>query len=968
MPNSDAKSIGDYQIIDLIDRGAQATVYHARYIGEDTEGLIHGSEVALKRLHGEDQYFLRQAEFSEMLLHPNIVRYIDHFHEDSIEELPCIIMEYLKGKTLKQVINTKGQPCGLEWDLVKEILHQCLEGLIFARKNDIIHRDIKPSNIFLTHEGHTKIIDFGVVRRVSIDSTTVGFRGTMDYMAPDFVIEDDFSGDECSDIFSLGVCFFEALTGDPPFEKLGANSEFEFINRWKDQDLPAFSPSQWVRARRKKDRDRSQKLEELRLVLNGFSDFLKRVLSPDRKHRFRSFEEMQRALLSIDYVEIQGTANNYQFTGLLGVGGFGRVYKARLSANHAQKLAIKHLLNSNNAPRFRREAELMQKLPHPNIVSCIEFIEKTRHGDENMYLVMELLPGMPGSCLRERHNAFRENHASMPIMEALTLYTGLLKGLEHLHRNGVLHRDIKPTNLFAPEGQPENGKLLDLGIARDPGSTMTKGGAPGTLDYMAPEFAIVNDFKGSPGSDIYSLGLSLYECLNGKAAFPRLSTSTEPVEVAFYRRAKTMPEATFHAPIWKEYPNLKRLVKRSIDPRASKRYQDASAMLTDIEKLLEDPSKTIRVPPDETTTIGGGTKTIRMPAGAKKPKQQKPQRSPANRSSVKQPPKRKPKREDTRHYPPKPRASNQGPRPANALLNPARSISSSGNTKLIASLLSVLLVGILLVAFTFQFMQNRKTNRCVNALAKAQTSIRLLSRQTALDTRYLKQYLNTRLDMQFGVISCGKLDWSSVLHNLQVAAKDIPEKLRTQTIEAILSDSSQSIDEMHNLWNSLNRYGEVQEFGLTVEAWNAEKNQAARSRAYQKYVALLQQEDLNAQTNLSIDTLIKTDELYASATAFIREDWSLVYAPVRNQGDAMEKATQGYIDRVDTMFKSYIIQIGTTAVEKNRKGEPVINEYQAITDPKLMTTTIGRESTAFREQREKIEKLIKGLLTNSNNF
>jgi hypothetical protein len=385
-------------------------------------------------------------------------------------------------------------------------------------------------------------------------------------------------------------------------------------------------------------------------------------------------------------------------------------------------------------------------------------------------------------------------------------------------------------------------------------------------------------------------------------------------------------------------------------------------MLSDIEKLLADPNKTINIPPGEHSTIGAGTLTTPMPAVAHK-------RPPANRSTARQsPPERKPKREDTRYYPPKPQAANHAAYPPNAPISSPRSISPSGNTKLIISLLSVLLIGIILVLFTFQFMQNRKANKCANALSNTQASIHLLNEQTELDTAYLQHYLNTRLDIQFGAISCDKLDWSGALHDLPIAAQAIPSKLRTQTIAAILSGSTQSIDQMQGLWNSLNRYGDIKEFGLTFDAWNVEKDQVTRSKAYQKHVTQLQQADLNAQTNLTLDNVIKIDELYADATAFVREDWSLVYAPVRNQGDATEKAARGFIDRVDTMFKSYIIQIGTTAVEKHRSGASVINEYQAITDPKLMTTAIGRESTAFREQREKIEKLIKGLLTNSNNF
>ena len=191
-------SIGEYEILEEIDRGAQGSVYKARYVGDTTESLESGQLVALKRMVVEDHYLDRHAAFSGRLQHQNIVRVLDHFLDDSFEERPCIVMEYLDGVTLKEAVQQSGAQAGLAWDRVRDIFYQCIEGFQFAQNEGIVHRDVKPTNIFIINEREAKLIDFGVARQEDSESSLGGFRGTLVYMAPDFVKLEEFRGDEQS--------------------------------------------------------------------------------------------------------------------------------------------------------------------------------------------------------------------------------------------------------------------------------------------------------------------------------------------------------------------------------------------------------------------------------------------------------------------------------------------------------------------------------------------------------------------------------------------------------------------------------------------------------------------------------------------------------------------------------------------------------------------------------------------------
>jgi len=242
-PELVGKTVSHYEILERLGAGGMGLVYAARdrrlgrlvAIKFLPEGLL--MDAAARRR------FEHEARAASHLNHPHICAVYD---VGEFEERPFIVMELSKGRTLREMLEDRTSE---HTDLLPVCL-QITEGLEAAHQHNVLHRDLKPANIFITKEGRAKILDFGLARELPSTVETMGetglfgevkLAGTLPYMAPELF--EDNSGDSRSDLFSLGVVFYEMATGCCPFQRRTAQATIGAILKHKPEPPEKLNPN-----------------------------------------------------------------------------------------------------------------------------------------------------------------------------------------------------------------------------------------------------------------------------------------------------------------------------------------------------------------------------------------------------------------------------------------------------------------------------------------------------------------------------------------------------------------------------------------------------------------------------------------------------------------------------------------------------------------------------------------------------
>src|SRR6266536_2390300 len=290
----------------------------------------------------------------------------------------------------------------------------------------------------------------------------------------------------------------------------------------------------------------------------------------------------------------------YELDGVVGRGGMAEVYRAR-DLRLDRIVAVKTLRDDlardqTFQARFRREAQSAASLNHPSIVAVYDAGEDMVGPTPVPYIVMEYVDG------RTLRDLLREDRRLLPE-RAMEISDGVLRALDYSHRNGIVHRDIKPGNVMLTRaGQV---KVMDFGIARavsDSQATMTQTAQViGTAQYLSPEQA--RGERVDARSDLYSAGCLLYELLTGRPPF----TGDSPVAIAYQHvRENPIPPSRVdpEIPGWADAIVLKAMAKSPAD-----RYQDAAEMRADIQRAMS--GMPVAPPPAEmfqpTQRMGGPT-------------------------------------------------------------------------------------------------------------------------------------------------------------------------------------------------------------------------------------------------------------------------------------------------------------------------------------------------------------------------
>jgi serine/threonine protein kinase len=281
----------------------------------------------------------------------------------------------------------------------------------------------------------------------------------------------------------------------------------------------------------------------------------------------------------------------YRVDGVLGKGGMGRVYKGE-HTGIGRAVAIKILhpdlgKNKEASQRFQREAIASGRLDHPNIVGVSDFGVLP---DGCPYLVMEVLEG-------EELGKRLEREKRVPWPEAIEIMRGILAGLRHAHEKNVVHRDIKPDNIFLARKDGEIVvKILDFGIAKlvagsgDDPATTRAGLTVGTPAYLSPEQAVGGEIK--PATDLYSASVVFYEMLAGRPPFE----DTDPLAIMTAHVSREAPTFAEVAPDLQLPAGLEDVVRHGLEKVSAERTQSSNEYLAALDTVLHNAGYAMLLP------------------------------------------------------------------------------------------------------------------------------------------------------------------------------------------------------------------------------------------------------------------------------------------------------------------------------------------------------------------------------------
>jgi tetratricopeptide (TPR) repeat protein/tRNA A-37 threonylcarbamoyl transferase component Bud32 len=295
---------------------------------------------------------------------------------------------------------------------------------------------------------------------------------------------------------------------------------------------------------------------------------------------------------------IPKTIGGYRVLRLIAQGGMGAVYEAEQEHPH-RIVALKVIRPGYTSPemlrRFEQEAQALGRLQHPGIARIYEAGCATTESGPQPYFAMELIHG-------ETLLEYAAEH-KLNTRQRLELVARICDAVQHAHERGLVHRDLKPVNVLVDDtGQP---KVLDFGVARltDSDSQVTRqtdiGQLIGTLPYMSPEQVVADPSEVDPRTDVYALGIILYELLAGKLPYS-VDRKTLPDAVQVIREQ----EATRLSSVSRVYRgDIETIVGKALEKEKTRRYTSAAELASDIRHYLSDEPISAR-PPSATYQLG----------------------------------------------------------------------------------------------------------------------------------------------------------------------------------------------------------------------------------------------------------------------------------------------------------------------------------------------------------------------------
>jgi serine/threonine protein kinase len=539
--------------------------------------------------------FRIEAEAAARMRHPNIVQI---YQVGEHAGRPYFAMELIEGGSLAQHLAGQPQPAGQAAELIRTVAL----AVQHAHAQKVVHRDLKPANILLSTESKVlrtesgppsslspqssvlsplvpKITDFGLAKRLDSASTVLtqdgAVLGTASYMAPEQAAGRVHEVGPAVDVYALGAILYELLTGRPPFQADSWNQTIQQVLHEEPTapsrsrpDVPRDLETVCLKCLEKEPGRRYARAGALASDLDRF------------------LEGQPVAAVPLAYAERLARLaerDGYQLLGEIGRGPRSTVYHA-LHGPFKQAVAVKVFeagiyTREEWVSRLRRAADFWATLAHPQIVP----VHKGGWWDGAPYLALEFVPhGSLAARLSGQSRAVG-GRGKMGFGEALHLVEQLAEIAGYCHRQGVVHGNLKPSNvLFAADGIPRVVDFLPTG-GLSQGPLPPPDHDPAGLGYLAPE--LVQDPAAEPRAytDVYGLGLILYELLCGRPPFAA-GSAREMVEQV--RNHEPVPPSLLNPAVT---PHLEAVCLRCLRKNPWRRYYRVFDLIKRLRHLQDDP-------------------------------------------------------------------------------------------------------------------------------------------------------------------------------------------------------------------------------------------------------------------------------------------------------------------------------------------------------------------------------------------
>lgn len=578
-PKSAALVFRDWQVEEKLGGTDRYTEYRAKH-------NLLGKSGGLSRLrvYQADPYqeeSVRKEEFKKisnayravahMPTHANVLAVKDLFVNDD-ENMVVLVTEDLPGQALRLHISKAS--LALTFNQKLQVMRDMLSALDHAHRHEVIHRNLTPDAILVTKGGQSRVTDYDYARVGKNRTSTIASLIEEDlakeelekYQAPECVKYPD-QASIASDLYSAGVIFFELLTGELPFESVDQMME-------ADGKFP-MKPS-----------------EHQPNLQNGIDEWLQKLCEFDPEDRYISAAIARKALDDVILPEAKNDivskvngqaletpplpedltnlpqdfilANRFRIQQRLGSGGFAVTYKvfdAFDDRTYVLKLVIKD--RRSTFDRFIREYKLLKNTPkHPNVVDTV-FAYRLADTQQTPFIVFEYVNGLDVSDLIDNE--------TLSLEDSVCIARETAEGLVHLHKHGVYHQDVKPSNLLWTD---KGVRIIDFNVAVTENDEVKGGG--GTRRYLPPDYDYSNEPEAADrmDRDLYALGISFYECLTGKYPFDDLTPpiKTQPKDPKQFKGCADLSKA------------LVNVLLKMIAPERKDRFASADEFL---DALLE---------------------------------------------------------------------------------------------------------------------------------------------------------------------------------------------------------------------------------------------------------------------------------------------------------------------------------------------------------------------------------------------